>query len=211
MSDSENVVHNEDDSVAEPTRENSAEAPLPPIPDGGLAEKMPVWLQQAPGRPVDAAAPDTVDIASLAQSLELPPWLSALSKRIGAGQHEEAVEPAAAEPVSQPEAAPVAEASTAVEPVAVEEATAPVEETPAPSRPLGATVLAAQQNAAERAARPAKPPAPPIPAATPVDAEEFLRGGEITVVPEPRSRTPFIIAAILIVVLAAAAVWYFGA
>jgi hypothetical protein len=219
MSDAGVAVHDEEDQVAEPTPENAAEEPLPPIPDGGLATAMPVWLQQAPGRPVSGAAPETVDIASLAKSLELPPWLSALAERLDAGQHREPaetpVEPAAVleTPASEPVDAEPA-AALAADIVAED---APSEDAPEPEipasagRPLGAAVLAAQQNAAERGTRPGKLQLPPIPAAAPVDAEEFLRGGEIAITPEPRSRMPFIVAAVLIVVLAAAAVWYFGA
>lgn len=210
MSDSGIAVHNEDDQVAEPTRENSAEEPLPPIPDGGLANGMPVWLQQAPGRPVGSEAPETFDIASLAESLELPPWLSALSERLEGQRHKEVVQPVAEEPATETE--PVSsEQSSVAEPPATEEPSPQDEEAPSHSRPLGAAVLAAQQNAAERNARPGKLQLPPIPAAAPVDAEEFLRGGEVTAAPEPRSRMPFIVGAVLIVVLAAAAVWYFGA
>lgn len=204
MSDSGNAVHNEDDQVAEQTRDHSAEEPLPPIPDGGLSTVMPVWLKQAPGRPVGESGPDTVDMVSLAKSLELPPWLSALSDRVEAGKPHAEPAPAVSEVVETP--VPVAEPAAAAE-----EPQPAVEDVAAAPRPLGAAVLAAQQNAVERGARPAKLQLPPIPAAAPVDAEEFLRGGEITVAPEPRSRTPFIVAAILIVVLAAAAVWYFGA
>lgn len=199
MSDSGIAVDNEEDQVAELTPDHSAEEPLPPIPDGGLSKSMPTWLQQAPGRPTGEAAPETVDMVSLANSLELPPWLAALSERLDAGQPRE-------EPAAIVAEAPVAVAETPV----VEEPQVVAEETPA-SRPLGAAVLAAQQNVADRTARPAKSALPPIPAATPVDAEEFLRGGEITVSPEPRSKMPFIFAALLIIVLAAAAVWYFGA
>ncbi|MGH2550004.1 MAG: hypothetical protein ACRDHN_11465 [Thermomicrobiales bacterium] len=177
--------------MAEPTPNHSADEPMPPIPDGGLSKSMPVWLKQAPGRPMGEAAPETVDMVSLANSLELPPWLSALSERLDARQPHPVV--------------------AVAEPVEVAEAIVEIEEASASSRPLGASIIAAQQNAAERTARPVKATPPPIPAATPVDAEEFLRGGEVTVAPEPRSRTPFVIAAILIVVLAAAAVWYLGA
>jgi hypothetical protein len=195
MSDSGIAVDNEEDQLAERTPENSAEEPLPPIPDGGLSKAMPTWLQQAPGRPVGEPAPETVDMVSLANSLELPPWLAALSERIEAGQPR--VEPAPVVAVAEPEV--------------IEEAIVELEEVAPTSRPLGASVIAAQQNAAERSARPAKQTLSPIPAAAPVDAEEFLRGGEITVAPEPRSKMPFILAALLIIALAAAAVWYFGA
>lgn len=205
MSDSGIAGHNKEDQVAEQTRDHSAEEPLPPIPDGGLSKSMPPWLKQAPGRPVGESAAGTVDMVSLANSLELPPWLAALSERIEAGQSHVAMAPVAVAAVVEPPA-PIAE------PVAVvEEPHVAVEEIATHSRPLGAAVLAAQQNAADRNGRPAKLQLPPIPAAAPVDAEEFLRGGEITVSPEPRSRTPFIVAAVLIVVLAAVAVWYFGA
>jgi hypothetical protein len=213
MSDSGIAVHNEDDQVAEPTRDNSAEEPLPSIPDGGLAEGLPVWLQQAPGRPIESDAPETVDIASLAESLELPPWLSALSERLDAGQHREepaAVDAAESVAVVEPPVTETTEPEAADEPEA-EQPPAETDAQPTHGRPLGSAVLAAQQSAAERGARSGKIQLPPVPATAPVDAEEFLRGGEITVAPEPRSRTPFIIAAVLIVVLAAAAVWYFGA
>lgn len=211
MSDSGIAVHNEENQVAEPTRENSAEEPLPRIPDGGLATAMPVWLQQAPGRPVTSDAPETVDIASLAQSLELPPWLAALSERLDAGRQPEVQETPGEAPQPAVEAAPVTPPEVPVaEPVTAEAPSATADELPH-SRPLGSAVLAAQQNAADRNVRPGKLQLPPIPAAAPVDAEEFLRGGEISVAPEPRSRMPFILAAVLIVVFAAAAVWYLGA
>jgi hypothetical protein len=184
-----------------------------------LAEGLPVWLQQAPGRPIESDAPETVDIASLAKSLELPPWLSALSERLDAGHHAEESAPVAeTEPVAAAEA-PAPEPVETEAPVESEAATeAEAEQLPAEAEPqathgrkLGSAVLAAQQSAAERGPRTGKVQLPPIPATAPVDAEEFLRGGEITVTPEPRSRTPFIVAAVLIVVLAAAAVLYFGA
>ncbi|CAN5386079.1 hypothetical protein BH09CHL1_BH09CHL1_35870 [soil metagenome] len=181
--------------MAELTPDHSAEVPMPPIPDGGLSKSMPTWLQQAPGRPIGEAAPETVDMVSLANSLELPPWLAALSERLDAGQPR--VEPTPVVAVADPAVA--------------EEPVVEIEEAVATSRTLGASIIAAQQNAADRTARPAKLTLPPIPAATPVDAEEFLRGGEITVSPEPRSKMPFIVAALLIIALAAAAVWYLGA
>lgn len=200
MSDSGIAVDNEEDQVAELVPDHSADEPLPPIPDGGLSKSMPTWLQQAPGRPLGEAAPETVDMVSLANSLELPPWLAALSERLDANQPR-------VEPITVVAEAPAA----VVEAPVVEEPQPTAEEPAAAPRPLGAAVLAAQQNAAERTARPAKHTLPPIPAATPVDAEEFLRGGEITVSPEPRSKMPFILAGLLIIVLAAAAVWYLGA
>jgi hypothetical protein len=200
MSDSGIAVDNEEDQVAELVPDHSAEEALPPIPDGGLSKSMPTWLQQAPGRPLSEAAPEAVDMVSLANSLELPPWLAALSERLDANQPR-------VEPIPVVAEAPVA----VVEEPVVEEPHRAAEEPAVAPRPLGAAVLAAQQNAAERTARPAKLTLPPIPAATPVDAEEFLRGGEITVSPEPRSKMPFILAGLLIIVLAAAAVWYLGA
>lgn len=211
MSDSGIAVQEEDDQVAEEERrENAVDEPLPPIPDGGLASGMPTWLQQAPGRPVTGDAPSTVDVASLAGSLELPPWLTKLSERLDASRGPVATAEA---PALQEDASPagaVAETVSVVEEVTETPVSDVVAEEASAGRPLGAAVIAAQQTAADRANRPSRSH-PPVPAAAPVDAEEFLRGGEITVAPEPRSKVPFIIAAILVVLLAAAAVWFLGA
>ncbi len=190
-------------------RENAVDEPLPPIPDGGLASAMPPWLKQAPGRPVANEAPSTVDVASLAGSLELPPWLTKLSERLDATQKPAAVVEAPAPLDEAPTVEVAAEAAPAVETAADTPVSEPAAGDSNAGRPLGAAVIAAQQTAADRANRPARSQ-PPVPAAAPVDAEEFLRGGEITVAPEPRSKMPFIIAAIVIVLLAAAAVWFLG-
>jgi hypothetical protein len=58
---------------------------LPPLPDGGLSVVMPSWLQQAPSRPTRARTPETVDFTSLTSGIEVPEWLSELSRRVESG------------------------------------------------------------------------------------------------------------------------------
>lgn len=71
--------------VEEPVDDGPSGEELPPLPDGGLSRSMPSWLQQAPSRPARTPAPETVDLSSLTEGVEIPGWLSDLSRRVEAG------------------------------------------------------------------------------------------------------------------------------
>jgi len=176
-----------------PTTSENPDQPseLPPIPDGGLAKAMPPWLAEPPARPSKLAGePTPLDLQTLAGSAVLPRWLDDLSNRVGrdAGM------------IPPDETMPTAESPVESQVSVVEET---IEEPDIP--PIQVTDVV---EAAAIAAPPVIPKEPmPEPKKEPLPVLKPLPETKAEISPEPRSRSTYLLYALVIVVVVTLAAW----